>query len=497
MSEVARKTVRAAAWAFVSTIGRRGITLIGLALLARLLAPREFGLLAFAMLYIAYAETIGDLGTGTALVYWPDRRDDAAQVTFLMNVGMGLFWCLSTIFLAPFIADFFNSPEGTPLVRVLSLSFLIKYLGNTHDALAQKDLRFRARTIPEFGLASIKAAVSVLLAWRGFGAWSLVWGQLAGITVSTILLWRVVPWRPTFSVPRGLFGPMLAYGRSIIAVNVLAALMFQVDQIAVGRLLGVTALGFYQMATRIPETTIMVLLWVVSKVMFPAFAKMHAEGGELKTAYLAATRAVSALTLPAAVGLFFLARPTILAFFGPQWEPAAPILAALALYVGIQSLDHHAGDVLKATGRANLLAGLNLFKATLIIPAVIIGASRSAAAVAGALAIVYTIATIVTVVVVSRMIRVPLGDIARSFAPSVTATAAMAAALFAFTRFAPPMPVFAELVAGFLIGAAVYVVALRLVDPTIFAWARATIGRGEVTPSTPESPEEMLPHAAP
>ena len=106
---IGRKTARAAAWAFASTAGAKLITLGSLAVLAHLLSPAEFGLLAFAMVYITYAETIGDLGSGMALVYWPDRRDDAAQVTFITNAAAGVMWCVITVAAAPLIAHFFHA----------------------------------------------------------------------------------------------------------------------------------------------------------------------------------------------------------------------------------------------------------------------------------------------------------------------------------------------------------------------------------------------------
>ena len=100
------QTIRAAAWAFLSTGGTRIVTLVSLAVLARLLTPRDFGLLAFALVYITYAETVGDLGTAVALVYWPDRRDDASQVTFVINLAMGLAWCGITLARGPLIGLF-------------------------------------------------------------------------------------------------------------------------------------------------------------------------------------------------------------------------------------------------------------------------------------------------------------------------------------------------------------------------------------------------------
>src|SRR5204862_3203426 len=147
--DVAQKTVRAALWGFFAATGKRAITLVGLIPLARLLAPHDFGLLDFSMVYITFAETIGDLGSSMALVYWPNRREEAAQACFIINVVAGVFWCIVSFLLAPYIATFFNAPNGVLIVRVLSPALLIKFLGNTHDALAQKDLRFRARTIPE------------------------------------------------------------------------------------------------------------------------------------------------------------------------------------------------------------------------------------------------------------------------------------------------------------------------------------------------------------
>ncbi len=404
-----RRTARAAVWAFLATAGAKVITLIGLALLARLLAPREFGLLAFALVYITYAETVGDLGSGTALVYWPDRRDDAAQVTFVVNALAGVMWFLITLAIAPWVADFFNAPDGAPIVRVLGVGFILKYLGNAHDALAQKDLRFRARLIPEVSLAFVKAAVSLVLAYSGLGAWSLVWGHLAGVGVRTVLLWMVVPWRPSFRLPMDLVKPMLGYGRGIITVNVLAAITHHADLAVVGRLLGTTALGLYQMASKIPEATVVVMLWVMSRVLFPAFSKMHAAGESLRQPYLTATRYISAATLPASAGLFLLAHPVIFVFLGTQWLGAVPILQALTVYTAMRAFSTHAGDVLKATGRAQLLARISIVKALLIVPALLIGARYGAGGVAWGLAVAAALSTLLTLVVASRLIGVSLG----------------------------------------------------------------------------------------
>lgn len=469
----AQTTARAAVWAFASTAGAKAITLIGLSVLAHLLAPREFGLFAFALVYITYVETIGDLGSGMALVYWPDRRDDAAQVTFVVNAIAGVLWCAATIALAPAIAAFFNTPSGVPIVQALGWTFILKYLGNTHDALAQKDLRFRARLLPDLGLAVVSTSVALALAWLGYGAWSLVWGRLAGVTVRTLLLWIIVPWRPSLRrFPTDLVKPMLRYGRGMMIVNVLAAVLYSSDLAIVGRFLGVTALGLYQMASKIPETTVIVLLWVVSAVLFPAFSKLHAAGEDLGAPYLAATRYVSAFTIPAALGLSVLARPIVLVFFGDAWIGAAPILAVLAIYAALRCLSTQAGDALKATGRAPLLARISLLKAAFIVPALLIGVRYSALAVAVALAIATALTTIITLVIASRILGVRARDVVSAFLPSVAAGLGMSAALLLWLRWSGTFPAVVQLAVGVILGALVYLAVLSMIDPRLLGQAR-------------------------
>lgn len=470
---IGRTTAGAAKWAFLSTVGAKLVTLVGLTILARLLAPREFGLLAFAMAYIVYVETIGDLGTGTALIYWPDRREDASQVTFLINLAAGLFWCVTTVLLAPYIADFFNAPEGTNIVRALAAGFIIKYLGNTHDALTRKDLKFQARALPELALAMVKAAVSIVLATQGFGAWSLVLGHLAGLTASTTFFWIINPWRPQWRFPTDLFKPMLSYGRGIIFVNVLAAVLGQTDLAVVGRTLGVTALGLYQLAGKLPEATVTVIVRVAGRVLLPAFSRVAAGGEDPKHAYLGAAQYIAAVTLPISAGLAILAHPLVLVFFGAEWIEAAPIVTALSILAGIRALSVQPGDVLKATGRVTTLARIQVFRAVLLVVVVIIAAQRSAVAVASSVALVDGIAMTIAFLITARVIGVSGREILRAYAPALTAVAAMSAIVLAWEHFGPQLSPMLHVATAVTLGAATYLIAIALIAPRMLAEARA------------------------
>lgn len=476
---VGTKTARAAIWAFLATAGSKAVTLVGLALLARLLAPNEFGLLAFAMAYITYAEAIGDLGTGVALVYWPDRRDDASQVTFVVNVVAGVAWCLLTLAIAPYVAEFFHAEHGTPIVQVLAFSFIIKFLGNTHDALLQKDLRFRARLAPDLALAGVKAAVSLAFAWYGYGAWSLVWGHLAGLSVRTVLVWVAVPWRPTFRLPVDLFRPMLSYGRGIIFINVLTAIAHHADIAIVGRYLGTRDLGLYQIASKIPETTVIMLLWVVGRVLFPAFTRLKAEGVSLRTPYLTSSKYVTELTMPAAIGTCVLAQPMIVTFFGPAWHPAAPILGALAIYAAMRCISTSAGDVLKTMNRAPLLAHLSWIRTAVAVPLMILGAQYSAFWLAVALAAVTGVTGVLMLIVAARVIEVKLRSLAAAFVPGTAASAVMAIACLGWLRWTAQAAPVLQLAGGVAIGGIVYIATLLLIDRDLISAVRRHLGTRE------------------
>lgn len=472
-------------WAFAGTVASRLLWLAALAVLARLLAPRDFGLLAFALVYITYVETVADLGTGSALIFWRERREEAAQVTFVSSALAGVGWCAVTLLAAPWIADFFHSPEGVPILRALAFSFPLKFLGTTHDAICQKEMRFRARLIPEVAMAVGKAGVAVGLALAGFGVWSLVWGQLAGLAAWTLALWRVVAWRPAWSWPSAnLARPMLAYGRGIVAVNVLAAITHHADLVIVGRMLGASVLGLYQMAYKVPEMTVILSVWVVSKVLFPAFSRAHAAdatGAEVGALYAGALRWIGLLAVPASLGLALVAEPLVVTVFGERWRDAAPILQALALYTGLRALGAHAGDVLKATGRPGLLAAIAVVKAALMVPLLLLAARSGPVAVALTMAGVTAVTLLFNMAAVCRLARVSPRTLLAALRPSLLAGAGMAAALLGWRSLAPAAPLAPEgplaLAAAVVLGAAVYLGILALLSPGLLADARRALAR--------------------
>jgi lipopolysaccharide exporter len=477
-------------WTLTALISTRLVTLIGLAVLARLLAPQDFGLLAFALAYMTYITALGDLGTGMALIYWPSRTNDAAQVTFVVSVAMGWIWMAATILLAPAIAAFFESPAGAPILAAIALSLPLQALGSTHEALCRKSLRFRAWLVPELALATGKAAVSIALALGGFGVWSLVWGHLAGHLLRTVLLWAIVPWRPTLRIPWDLFGPMFVYGRSIVAVNALSAVVHHADLLIVARLLGITALGFYQMAAKIPEMTITLLVRAVSYVLFPALSHVHAQGRNPAETYLATLRGVGLVTIPAAVMLVMMAEPLVLILFGATWIPSVPVVQALAVVTCLRALGTHAGDLLKASGRPGTLVVLAAVKATLLIPALAVAARGGMVAVGLVMAGVTAVTMTVDVAVACAYTRISVRSVLASLRAGAVGGLGVFGGLVVVDAGLPATSASTAVAVSLAAALATYVGMVRVATPELYGemllYGRQVVARVRTDRSNPE-----------
>ncbi|MGA1875731.1 MAG: oligosaccharide flippase family protein, partial [bacterium] len=454
-----------------------------MAILARLLVPEDFGLMTFGLLIIAYIETVGDFGISMALIYWPSRRNEAAQVTFIMNLIMGLVWLPFSWSLAPLVGQFFQNSSAVPILRALAFHFPIKALGNTHDALLRKDLKFRERLIPDIGMAMTKALIAVILAKLGFGVFSLVWGQLLGEGICTILTWIIVDWRPGLTMPLDLVRPMIAYGRYIVGVNILAAIVHHMDFVVVGKMLGAATLGFYQIAYKLPETTIVMIIRTTGKVLFPAYSKLKQGKSELRKGFTVTLRYVSILSVPIAIGFFLFAEPLVLTVFGQTWRESIPILRALGLAACFRSLGSHAGDIYKATGRTGLMMVLGVVKAIILIPALILAGRFGPAEVASALAMVLILTCTMNIGVVCHIIGIPVLSVLDALRPSVICSTIMTVSLLIYLKIFPGTLGLPGLIGGVGTGMVVYLIALVFLAPDILPEAMGSLMGSEGTES--------------
>lgn len=411
---LARAAVGGVAWVGLSYFITRATLLVATVVLARALSPTDFGIYALALAFITYAEVVNDLGVAQALILLPadDRQNDAAVTVSLLVSAVLVGVAMIT---APFVARFFGHPDVESILRVLSLALLLRAFGQVPDAILIRDLRFRERFRANASRAFVQCAVWIALAAAGAGVWSLVYGYLAGYAVNSLILWRLVSYRPGRSfwrITRATVQPLLSFAAPLVGSLLLLALVNDVDYLVVGRRLGTDALGYYTLAFRVPQMLISNAFLVFSVVMIPVLARAGADRKRFQRGYVRTLRVQAVYGLSAATLLAVVAPLLVPVLFGDRWIPSVAPLGALALYAVFRSLAWGATDVYKGMGRPRLAFWSSLVWLAALVPALLISSRWGIQGVAWGQLTVAVLAAVMMHGIAIRSLRLPLPKLA-------------------------------------------------------------------------------------
>jgi lipopolysaccharide exporter len=493
------RAARGLGYAILTFVCERGLLFAATLVLARLLVPEQFGVVAFALAVMNYLGALTDLGLGSAVVYRADGTDDDVSSTsfWLSLTGAGVL-AVAMFLAAPAIAsvgmhDTAARHTVVPLLRALSLMFPLAALGNVHEYRLRAKLEFRKLFAPQFVGALVQGLSSLIAALAGAGAWSLIIGQLLGELARAVTLWTVHPWRPRFIVARAKVPSLLTYGLGIVAVGLLGNGAKNIDYIVVSARLGAAALGFYYLAFRLPELVVLSVFQIANDVLFPFYARLNdtpAEdwSGALRRGYLETVRLAAAVAFPAAFGMAALATPMVLLFYGHRWHAAAHPLMFVAVWTGLASMASLPGAVFKAMGRSWLLTATGVMQLTILVPAVLISVRWGIGAVAAAQVVEKTISLTLLSIVIGRILSIPWYATWVASARPIAMSLVTAFAVYGISRVVPPV---AALAIGVPVGAWIYLSLLRLFMPDVFRKLSAPV-TALVARRRPERPDALV-----
>ncbi len=354
-------------WVFTFRILQKAFGLIRLIVLARILAPDDFGLLGIALLTMSTLETFSQTGFQQALIQKKENIDPYLNSawTFLTLRGFILFGIL--YFIAPYAATFFNAIEAKSIIRIIGISVLIQAFTNIGIIYFKKELEFNKQFIYELvgTLTDFIVSVSVALILRN--VWALVFGLLAGDFAMCCLSHFLHPHRPHINFDLGKLKELWGFGRWISGSNIFAFLITQGDDIFVGKLLGATSLGFYQMAYKISNLPATEITHATSQITFPAYSKLQDNLQRLREAYLKVFQIITFLSFPAAGLIFLLASDFTRIFLGEKWMPMVPAMQVLALWGVIRSVGATTGPVFNSIGKPGVAAKLQFIQLILLM----------------------------------------------------------------------------------------------------------------------------------
>ena len=458
--EIAHKTAWGLFWNFSAYFLGKIVVLITTAILARLLAKSDFGLIAVALVAINYLSVLKDLGLGVALIQRKGDVQEAANTVFTINLFLGLALSALVIPLAPFVAAYFHDAQVVPVLRWMGISFIINALGSVHTNWLVRDLDYRRKLVPELGGALTKGIISIGMAFLGYGVWSLVFGQIAGALASLILVWIILPWRPRFTIDRNVAGSLMKFGASVTVIDIITQITDNIDYVIVGRVFGLVPLSIYTLAYRLPEMLLIGNLWVMGGVVFPAFSSLQDRPDDLRRGFLASVRVVELFAVPICLGLLIAADPIVRVVFGDQWLEAIPVLRVLAIYAWVYSLGYHVGGFYKAIGRPDILLRLSMLTLVIILPCLLIGARFGLIGVATGHLVAVLIRRIISLGLATRLVNVSLADILGELRSSLLGAMVMGPIVLAVSYLATDLNPFLQLTFIVLAGALSYLLAL-------------------------------------
>jgi O-antigen/teichoic acid export membrane protein len=352
LKSLSARTIHGVSWNLIATASSTVMQIGYTAIMARLLSPSDFGLMAMAMVIVKFGDHFSKMGMAQTLVQKPDLSNDDIRSVFTSSVAMGIIFTAMMYFSAPLFMHVFDNENVVPVIKVLSINFLLKGLSITSTGLLGKELEFKKIAIINIITFTVcNMGIGVYLAYRDYGVYSLVY---AGIVQQFLML--VISFGYTRHDIKPLFNwkvykPLLSFGSRISVISILEYIGANLDTFLIAKFYGALNVGLYNKARMLVYLPAYKLTTSVSGVMFPAFSKLQNNKKKLGKAYLSSTTLMSALLFPICFGVFSASNEIVLVVLGAQWVEAIPILQMLAFAVPFLMITQFGGMLCEATAK--------------------------------------------------------------------------------------------------------------------------------------------------
>lgn len=369
------KAVRGVRWTILKFAGPRGIGLVTMVVLARLLVPADFGLVAIGTIVVEFFTLFADFGLGHTLVLRQDL-DRRAQGTILtLMIALGVTVAGLAFATAPLLATALGEPRAGDVIAVLAVILSFVGLSSFYDQLLRRELEFRRLFVASVLQSLVYATIAITLAALGAGVWSIVIGQAVSMAILSATLVALSPYRvrPTFH--RGAAREAVSVGKGFLFQGGVAYLGKNADYIAIGRMLGTAPLGIYATAFRLAEVSFKTVTNPVAVVTFPGFSRMLRRKENVRPAFLSVLRLVALVACPIGVLLSAVADPFVRALFGEQWLAMIAPLTVLGIWAALRPLQNQTAWLLNAFGEQMRIAWTQAAVLAVTVPALFFAAA--------------------------------------------------------------------------------------------------------------------------
>ncbi len=372
MSTSKEKVTSNLIWRFLERCGAQGVTFLVSIVLARILDPDVYGTVALVTVFTTIMQVFVDSGMGNALIQKKDADDLDFSSVFYFNIVMCSILYLIMFLIAPLIAYFYDLPELTPIVRVLSLILIISGVKNVQQAYVSRHLLFKRFFFATLGGTLGAAVVGITMAYLGFGVWALVMQMLFNTTVDTILLWITVKWRPkkmfSFQRLKGLF----SFGWKLLVSKLLDTVYNDVRQLIIGKKYTKQDLAQYNQGKKFPQFIVLNINASIDSVLLPTMSNVQDDKAKVRNMTRRAIKTSTYLMMPLMVGLAVCAEPLVKLILTEKWLPCVLFLRIFCITYAFHPINTANLNAMKALGRSDLFLILEIIKKAVGITAILI-----------------------------------------------------------------------------------------------------------------------------
>ncbi|MDA3878624.1 MAG: MOP flippase family protein, partial [Halothiobacillus sp.] len=333
-------------WTTTAAVARALLQLAQVAVLARLLAPEDYGLMAMVAVVLGFATVFTDLGVNSAYVQRQEVTPEQRSSLFWLNVAMGGGLTLLVLSCSPLLAGFFGDERLTPLLMLAASTFVITALGQQVRMTAEKALDFRPLVLTEITSAVVGFAAAVSAAYTGWGVYALILGAIVNAVAATVLAWLFLArgWRPMWRFQWADVRSFLGFGGALVANNIVNEFNRSIDLLLGGRMLAASALGLYSLPRQIVFQIQGMVNPIITRVGFPLIAQVQADIPKVRSIYLKTLNMTAATNAPLYVGIAFFAPEVVSIMLGDKWLAATDLLRLLAIWGFLRSTGNPVGS---------------------------------------------------------------------------------------------------------------------------------------------------------
>lgn len=373
MGTTKRKVISSLFWKLMERGGTQGVQFIVQLVLARLLLPEEYGIIALTTIFITVANVFIQQGFGVALIQKKEIEDIDLSSVFFLNLSVATILYVIIFIASPMIAEFYNQPILTNVLRVLSLTLFMGAINSVQNAIISRRMQFKKYFYSSISGIVLSGVIGIILAYAGFGVWALVINQIVNTFTITLVLWFTVKWRPKliFSIKR--VKELFSFGWKVLCSSLLDTVYNEMYGLVIGKVYTSETLGYYNRGQQFPKVIATNIDGSVSSVMLPTLSSEQDNKTKLKSIMRRAIMTSSFLLFPTMFGLAAIAEPMVKIVLTDKWLPSVFFIQMLSISYAFIPIHTANLQAINALGRSDIFLKLEIIKKVLGIAALCIG----------------------------------------------------------------------------------------------------------------------------